>query len=108
MGALAGKRCHISELLAARIVGTPCGQRRARPSPCVAATASKLAAAKATAMSGRAATRRRTRGEGVRAELISRRFRAARARLGLDAELPPLRHDLFRVPHAGPEQLTLL
>jgi len=50
---------------------------------------------------------KRMRGEGVRADLISRRFRAARARLGLDAELPPLRCDLFRIPRSGPEQLAL-
>ena len=43
----------------------------------------------------------------MRAELIARRFQAARARLGLDAELPPLRTDLFRVPQTGPEQLAL-
>ena len=47
------------------------------------------------------------KGEGVRAELIARRFQAARSRLGLDAELPPLRCDLFRVPRSGPEQLAL-
>lgn len=51
---------------------------------------------------------KRMRGEGVRADLISRRFKAARARLGLDVDLPPLRSDLFRVPRAGPEQLVLL
>jgi DNA repair photolyase len=51
---------------------------------------------------------KRMRGEGVRADLISRRFRAAQARLGLDRDLPPLRCDLFRVPRQGPEQLTLL
>ncbi|HRO13375.1 PA0069 family radical SAM protein, partial [Amaricoccus sp.] len=45
-----------------------------------------------------AAWGKRMRGEGVRAELISRRFRAARARLGLDRDLAPLRTDLFRVP----------
>ena len=50
---------------------------------------------------------KRMKGEGVRADLISRRFRAARARLGLLAELPPLRCDLFRVPRSGPEQLAL-
>jgi hypothetical protein len=50
---------------------------------------------------------KRMRGEGVRAELIARRFAAARARLGLDVELPPLRCDLFKVPRTGPEQLAL-
>jgi DNA repair photolyase len=50
---------------------------------------------------------KRMKGEGVRADLISRRFHAARARLGLDVELPPLRTDLFRVPQSGPEQLAL-
>ncbi len=50
---------------------------------------------------------KRMRGEGVRAELIARRFAAARARLGLDAPQPQLRCDLFRVPQAGPEQLCL-
>ncbi len=50
---------------------------------------------------------KRMRGEGVRADLIARRFAAARARLGLDAAQPPLRCDLFRVPQAGPEQLCL-
>ena len=49
---------------------------------------------------------KRMKGEGVRAELIGRRFAAARARLGLDGELPRLRCDRFRVP-AGPEQLAL-
>jgi DNA repair photolyase len=50
---------------------------------------------------------KRMRGEGVRAALIARRFRAARARLGLEREIPPLRTDLFHVPKTGPEQLAL-
>ncbi len=50
---------------------------------------------------------KRMKGEGVIAELIGRRFAAAAARLGLDAPFPKLRTDLFRVPRAGPEQLTL-
>ncbi len=50
---------------------------------------------------------KRMKGEGVRAELIGRRFAAARARLGLDKELPRLRCDRFRVPASGPEQLAL-
>ncbi|HET9068873.1 MAG TPA: PA0069 family radical SAM protein [Amaricoccus sp.] len=50
---------------------------------------------------------KRLRGEGVRAELIRKRFRAARVRLGLDRDVAPLRTDLFRVPLGGPEQLAL-
>ena len=50
---------------------------------------------------------KRMKGEGVRAELIARRFAAARTRLGLDEDLPPLRCDLFRAPADGPEQLAL-
>jgi DNA repair photolyase len=50
---------------------------------------------------------KRMKGEGVRAELIGRRFAAARARLGLDGELPKLRRDLFRVPAADDAQLAL-
>ena len=50
---------------------------------------------------------RRMKGEGVIAELIGRRFAAAKARLGLDRAFPPLRTDLFRVPCSGPEQLSL-
>jgi DNA repair photolyase len=51
---------------------------------------------------------KRMTGEGVRAELIRRRVAAARSRLGLDRDLPPLRTDLFRVPRQAPEQLALL
>ena len=50
---------------------------------------------------------RRMKGEGVIAELIGRRFAAAKARLGLGQSFPPLRTDLFRVPRSGPEQLSL-
>jgi DNA repair photolyase len=50
---------------------------------------------------------KRMKGEGVRAELIGRRFAAARARLGLDGELPKLRRDLFAVPAADDAQLAL-
>ncbi|HET9069487.1 MAG TPA: PA0069 family radical SAM protein [Amaricoccus sp.] len=50
---------------------------------------------------------KRMKGEGVVAELIGRRFTAACARLGLNRGLKPLRSDLFRVPGAGPQQLTL-
>ncbi len=49
---------------------------------------------------------KRMKGEGVVAELIGRRFAAAKARLGYD-RLPRLRADLFRVPPSGPEQLAL-
>ena len=49
---------------------------------------------------------KRMKGEGVVAELIGRRFAAAKARLGYD-RLPRLRTDLFRVPPSGPEQLAL-
>jgi DNA repair photolyase len=41
---------------------------------------------------------RRMRGEGVYAEMISRRFALARDRFGLDRSLPPPREDLFRPP----------
>ena len=50
---------------------------------------------------------KRMKGEGVRAELIGRRFAAARSRLGLDKELPKLRCDLFRVPQPESAQLAL-
>ena len=50
---------------------------------------------------------KRMKGEGVRAELIGRRFAAARARLGLDRDVPKLRCDLFRVPSAPERQLRL-
>jgi DNA repair photolyase len=50
---------------------------------------------------------KRLRGEGVRAELIARRFAAACARLGLAQEQPALRCELFRKP-ASPDQPFLL
>lgn len=50
---------------------------------------------------------RRMRGEGVWAEMIGRRFDVAARRLGLDAQMPPLRRDLFRPPLRGGDQLTL-
>jgi hypothetical protein len=50
---------------------------------------------------------RRMRGEGLWAELIDRRFRLAVGRLGLDAEQPPLRCDLFAVPERPGAQLSL-
>ncbi|MCR8547329.1 PA0069 family radical SAM protein [Salipiger sp. P9] len=50
---------------------------------------------------------RRMRGEGQYAGLIAQRFRKAVRRLGLDAELPPLRCDLFRAPARAGDQLDL-
>jgi DNA repair photolyase len=50
---------------------------------------------------------KRLRGEGAFANLIARRFTLARARLGLDRPLPPLRTDLFRVPPRPGDQLSL-
>ncbi len=50
---------------------------------------------------------KRMKGEGEYARLIAQRFSLARVRLGLDRGHPPLRRDLFRVPSAGPEQLSL-
>ncbi len=50
---------------------------------------------------------KRMRGEGVRADLIARRFAAACARLGLAQEEPALRCDLFRKP-ANADQPFLL
>jgi DNA repair photolyase len=50
---------------------------------------------------------RRMKGEGVVAGLIARRFQTAVARLGFNRDLPKLRTDRFRVPRAGPEQLSL-
>lgn len=43
---------------------------------------------------------KRLRGEGVYAQMMGRRFRAARKRLGLDAPRPDLRCDLFQPPAA--------
>ena len=48
---------------------------------------------------------KRFRGEGIWAELMSRRFRIAVARLGLDAPQPALRTDLFRAPTGQGQQL---
>jgi hypothetical protein len=50
---------------------------------------------------------RRLSGQGVWADLLRRRFRTAARRLGLDAPLPPLRTDLFRVPGRPGDQLAL-
>jgi DNA repair photolyase len=50
---------------------------------------------------------KRMRGEGVWSRLIAQRFGMACKRLGLDAALPPLRTDLFRVPFARGDQLGL-
>jgi DNA repair photolyase len=51
---------------------------------------------------------RRMRGEGPYAELIGRRFAAARRRLGLDRKTRPLRTDLFVPPDLDARQLRLL
>lgn len=50
----------------------------------------------------------RMRGSGPYAELLSRRFDVAAARLGLDRRLPPLRTDHFSVPPQPGDQLQLL
>ena len=50
---------------------------------------------------------KRMKGEGAFAAMIGRRFGAAVRRLAIDAPFPKLRTDLFRVPPAGPEQLSL-
>ncbi len=50
---------------------------------------------------------RRMTGQGQYADLIRQRFRIAAARLGLERELPPLRCDLFRVPRAQSDQMSL-
>lgn len=50
---------------------------------------------------------RRMRGEGVYARMISRRFDLALRRLGLDVAQPALRSDLFEVPLARGDQLSL-
>jgi DNA repair photolyase len=49
---------------------------------------------------------KRMKGEGVVAQLIARRFAAAKARLGYGA-LPRLRTDRFRVPPRAGDQLSL-
>ncbi len=50
---------------------------------------------------------KRMRGEGHYAKLIGARFAHAAKRLGLDAPLPPLRCDRFRVPPRAGDQLSL-
>ncbi|MHC0052858.1 PA0069 family radical SAM protein [Actibacterium sp. D379-3] len=50
---------------------------------------------------------KRMRGEGAYARLIGARFRHAVARLGLDADLPPLTCARFRVPPRPGDQLSL-
>lgn len=50
---------------------------------------------------------KRMRGEGPYARLVGQRFRLAAARLGLDAALPPLSVDRFRVPLRPGDQLSL-
>ena len=52
-----------------------------------------------------AAWGQRFKGQGIWAELMSRRFHVAAARLGLDRRLPGLRTDLFRPPIAQGDQL---
>jgi hypothetical protein len=47
------------------------------------------------------------RGEGVHARMIARRFDLAARRLGLDQEQAALRTDLFEVPLARGDQLSL-
>lgn len=50
---------------------------------------------------------KRMRGDGHYAKLIGARFNRCAKSLGLDAELPPLRTDLFRVPPRPGDQLSL-
>ncbi len=50
---------------------------------------------------------RRMRGQGPWADLLARRFGVATRRLGLTAQLPPLRTDLFATPFSGGAQLSL-
>jgi DNA repair photolyase len=47
-------------------------------------------------------------GEGPVADILIDRFRKARRRYGLDRRIGPLRTDLFKVPPAPGDQLTLL
>ena len=49
----------------------------------------------------------RMRGQGLWADLLRKRFEVACARLGLDEAGPNLRSDLFEVPFAKGEQLSL-
>ncbi len=51
---------------------------------------------------------RRMTGEGAFADLMAHRFHIAIKRLGLDADLPPLRTDLFHPPARPGDQLSLL
>ncbi len=50
---------------------------------------------------------KRLTGEGLYADLFQQRFRVALKKLGLSAELPVLRTDLFRVPPRAGDQLEL-
>jgi DNA repair photolyase len=50
---------------------------------------------------------KRTRGEGVYAQLIAQRFTKARKRLGLDPEIPPLDGTAFQPPPRVGDQLSL-
>ena len=49
----------------------------------------------------------RMRGQGIWAELLRKRFEVTCARLGLSKEGPELRCDLFEVPLAEGDQLSL-
>jgi DNA repair photolyase len=49
----------------------------------------------------------RMRGEGVYADMIARRFRAACRRLSLQEKSPPLRCDTFAIPPQTGDQLAL-
>ena len=50
---------------------------------------------------------KRMKGEGPHAELLARRFALGLRRLGYPEAVPPLRTDLFRVPPAPGDQLSL-
>jgi len=50
---------------------------------------------------------RRMKGQGLWADLLAKRFEVALARTGLSRQLPGLRRDLFRVPPAPGDQLSL-
>lgn len=50
---------------------------------------------------------RRMRGEGIYAEMVAARFRAAARRLGLDGPVPELCRDLFAAPPRAGDQLAL-
>lgn len=50
---------------------------------------------------------RRMKGEGAYADMMKKRFDIAMRRLGLDQDLPPLRTDLFAVPLAKGDQMSL-